>query len=109
MLAPVAAAARAAAVRVSERAHVRRPDLSRGSARALARKWRARRCSGLGKSVGRVTPREGRVEKVRLSGRKGEREDRELGKAARPRPWEERGRGRGSGIKVHLKLAASLF
>lgn len=104
MLAPVAAAARAAADRVSEGAHVRRPDPSRGSARTLARKWLERRCSAVGKSAGRVSPREGRAEKERLSGLRGEREDRELGKPARLRPWEERGRGGawwgvGSGIK----------
>ena len=73
MLAPVAAAARAAADRVSEGAHVRRPDPSRGSARTLARKWLERRCSAVGKSAGRVSPREGRAEKERLSGLRGER------------------------------------
>lgn len=57
---------------------MRRPDPSRGSARTLARKWLERRCSAVGKSAGRVSPREGRAEKERLSGLRGEREDREL-------------------------------
>ena len=104
MLAPVAAAARAVADRVSEGAHVRRPDPSRESARTLARKWLERRCSGVGRSAGRVSPREGRAEKERLLGLRAEREDRELGKVARLRPREEgdgagRGGGAGSGIK----------
>lgn len=79
VLAPVASAARAAAAWVSERAQVCRPDPSRGSARALARKWRARRSLGVGKGVGRVTPWQGTARKERLWGT----ERREGGSRAR--------------------------
>lgn len=94
VLAPVDAAARAAAAWVSERAHVCRPHLSRGSALALARKWRARRCLGVGKGVRRVTPWEGETGKERLWGME-ERDDLELGKADPPRTWGGKGRGGG--------------
>lgn len=58
--APVAAAARAAADRVSERAHVRRPDPSGEERPDTGEEMAERPCSAVGKRAGRVSPREGR-------------------------------------------------
>lgn len=85
------------------------------SARTLARRMAGEALFSGRETCGASFAPRGEQRRKKLSGLRGEREDRELGKAARLRPQEERGRGGawcgggGQRYKTHPEPVASLF